>query len=62
MHKINDYSKSHQEFLRAERVIPSGIYGHQAKEELGWVAEYGIREMCEDAWRWQKNNPNGYEE
>ncbi len=33
-----------------------------AKEELGWVAEYGIREMCEDAWRWQKNNPNGYEE
>ena len=33
-----------------------------AKEELGWVAEYGIREMCEDAWRWQKNNPNGYDE
>ena len=33
-----------------------------AKEELGWVAERGIREMCEDAWRWQKNNPNGYEE
>ena len=33
-----------------------------AKEELGWVAEYGIREMCEDAWRWQKNNPNGYED
>ncbi len=34
----------------------------KAREELGWVAEYGIREMCEDAWRWQKNNPNGYEE
>ena len=33
----------------------------KAKEELGWVAEYGIREMCEDAWRWQSNNPNGYE-
>ncbi len=33
----------------------------KAKEELGWVAEYGIREMCEDSWRWQKNNPNGYE-
>ena len=31
-----------------------------AKEELGWVAENGIREMCEDSWRWQKNNPNGY--
>ena len=35
---------------------------HKAKEELGWEAQYGIREMCEDAWRWQKNNPNGYEE
>ncbi|NLL78756.1 MAG: UDP-glucose 4-epimerase GalE [Clostridiales bacterium] len=34
----------------------------KAKEELGWVAERGIREMCEDSWRWQKNNPNGYEE
>ncbi|GFI25626.1 UDP-glucose 4-epimerase [Lachnospiraceae bacterium] len=34
----------------------------KAKEELGWVAEYGIKEMCADSWRWQKNNPNGYEE
>lgn len=34
----------------------------KAKEELGWEAKYGIREMCADSWRWQKNNPNGYEE
>lgn len=33
----------------------------KAKEELGWVAENGIREMCQDSWNWQKNNPNGYE-
>ena len=33
-----------------------------AKEELGWEAQYGIKEMCEDSWRWQKNNPNGYED
>jgi UDP-glucose 4-epimerase len=33
-----------------------------AKEELGWEAKNGIREMCEDAWRWQKNNPNGFED
>lgn len=33
-----------------------------AKMELGWEAKYGIKEMCEDSWRWQKNNPNGYEE
>lgn len=32
----------------------------KAKEELGWVAERGIKEMCEDSWRWQSNNPNGY--
>ena len=31
-----------------------------AKEELGWEAEYGIKEMCEDTWNWQKKNPNGY--
>ncbi len=31
-----------------------------AKKELGWEAKYGIREMCEDSWRWQKNNPEGY--
>ena len=34
----------------------------KAKEELGWVAAYGVREMCEDSWRWQKMNPNGYED
>lgn len=31
-----------------------------AKEELGWEAENGIKEMCEDSWNWQKNNPTGY--
>ncbi|MDO4323751.1 MAG: UDP-glucose 4-epimerase GalE [Lachnospiraceae bacterium] len=32
----------------------------KAKAELGWEAEYGIEEMCEDSWRWQSTNPNGY--
>lgn len=32
----------------------------KAKEELGWVAEYGIEEMCADSWNWQSKNPNGY--
>ncbi|WP_456380059.1 UDP-glucose 4-epimerase GalE [Thiolapillus sp.] len=31
-----------------------------AARELGWRAEKGIREMCEDSWRWQYNNPQGY--
>lgn len=34
----------------------------KAYKLLGWKAENGIKEMCEDSWRWQKNNPNGYEE
>ena len=34
----------------------------KAYKVLGWKAENGIKEMCEDSWRWQKNNPNGYEE
>ncbi len=33
----------------------------KAEKELGWKAKYGIEEMCEDSWRWQSNNPNGYE-
>ncbi|MBR3640522.1 MAG: UDP-glucose 4-epimerase GalE [Oscillibacter sp.] len=32
----------------------------KARDELGWTAEYGIEEMCRDAWNWQKNNPDGY--
>ncbi len=32
----------------------------KAKKELGWEAKYEILEMCEDSWRWQKNNPEGY--
>lgn len=34
----------------------------KAQKELGWKAERGIKEMCADSWRWQKNNPNGYDE
>lgn len=33
-----------------------------AKKELGWEAKFGIREMCEDSWRWQSQNPNGFED
>lgn len=34
----------------------------KAKEVLSWEAELSIQDMCEDAWRWQSNNPSGYEE
>lgn len=32
----------------------------KAEKELGWKAKYELDEMCEDSWRWQSNNPNGY--
>lgn len=31
-----------------------------AKKELNWEAQRGIDEMCQDSWRWQSKNPNGY--
>jgi UDP-glucose 4-epimerase len=33
----------------------------KAFEELGWKAERDLLEMCEDSWRWQSNNPNGFD-
>lgn len=33
-----------------------------AKKELGWEAVRDLNKMCEDSWRWQKNNPEGYAE
>lgn len=42
---------------------PDEVYADASKANrtLGWKAQYGVKEMCEDTWRWQKNNPNGYE-
>ena len=41
----------------------AACYADPAKAlvELGWQAQLGLREMCEDTWRWQKNNPSGYQ-
>ncbi len=32
----------------------------KANDELGWRAVRGLEEMCEDSWRWQSQNPDGY--
>lgn len=32
-----------------------------AKTLLSWEARFGIDKMCEDVWRWQSNNPEGYQ-
>lgn len=34
----------------------------KAKLELGWTAKRDLEQMCRDSWRWQKNNPQGFEE
>jgi UDP-glucose 4-epimerase len=31
-----------------------------AKKLMGWSAHMGIEQICQDAWRWQSNNPTGY--
>lgn len=33
----------------------------QARRLLGWEARHDLATMCADAWRWQSNNPNGYD-
>jgi len=33
----------------------------KAEKELGWKTTRGMEEMCEDAWRWQTDNPEGYD-
>jgi UDP-glucose 4-epimerase len=34
----------------------------KANKELNWKATRTLDEMCADAWRWQSNNPQGYED
>ena len=34
----------------------------KAEELLGWTAKLDLRTMCDDLWRWQSNNPQGYGE
>ena len=33
-----------------------------AEKLLGWKAEKTLEDMCADHWRWQSQNPNGYED
>lgn len=47
---------------RAGDIPANYANAEKAYREIGWKARYGIREMCEDSWRWQSHNPNGYED
>jgi UDP-glucose 4-epimerase len=32
-----------------------------SKKILGWHAQHNVDRMCEDTWRWQSQNPNGFD-
>lgn len=46
---------------RAGDIAESYADASKANQELNWQAEFGIEKMCEDTWRWQSMNPNGYD-
>jgi UDP-glucose 4-epimerase len=33
----------------------------KSEEKLLWKAEKNLADMCRDSWRWQSQNPMGYE-
>lgn len=41
--------------------VPTAVADPSLAEAiLGWRCNYGLKDMCESSWRWQKENPNGY--
>ena len=46
---------------RAGDIAENYANADKAKSELEWIAERDLSKMCEDSWRWQSNNPNGFE-
>jgi UDP-glucose 4-epimerase len=46
---------------RSGDVAVSYADASKANAELGWSSQRGLAEICQDAWRWQSNNPNGYD-
>lgn len=59
--KVNNVSIPYTVVKRREGDIAE-CYADATKAAniLGWSAEKTLRDMCADAWRWQKNNPEGY--
>lgn len=47
---------------RAGDVQDSWADAGKALNVLGWQAGRGIEEICRDAWKWQSNNPQGYDD
>ncbi len=45
---------------RAGDIASCYASANKAKTLLGWEATLSIIDMCQDTWRWQSSNPNGY--
>ena len=61
--KANDLTIPYQVFeRRAGDIAEFYADASKAERELGWKASRTIEDMCRDAWNWQKQNPQGYEE
>ena len=60
--KVTGKNIPHQFTDRREGDIAS-CYASADKAQalLGWQANLSIIDMCQDTWRWQSMNPNGYE-
>lgn len=60
--KANDIKIPYQiDSRRAGDVAVCYADPSKAQEELAWTAQYDLEDMCRDSWRWQSQNPNGYE-
>ena len=46
---------------RAGDVVENYANADKALKELNWKATHNIVDMCRDAYKWQKQNPNGYQ-
>ncbi len=42
-------------------IVTSYASPELAKKTLSWKAEENLEDMCRDTWRWQSQNPSGYE-
>ena len=60
-YKLGEIESRFADIIWTNEPLSSGELAKLAEKELGWVAKFGIEEMCASQWKWQSGNPNGYE-
>jgi UDP-glucose 4-epimerase len=59
--KVNHIPLPYKFVARRSGDVPEYYADTQlAEQELGWKAKLDVARMCQDSWRWQSQNPNGY--